>query len=233
MDTDAKMGRAATHVGAMRWSASLKPCGAGRAAEPLAPSGFPVTAKCGTPSPLEPAMSRIFGPIYQNGYVVENVDAAINSWVNVLGVGPFFRASIELDLYRHRGKESLPVIEVALAYSGELQIELIQQVNDAPSAYLEFLARHGPGLQHVSVLSRDFDVDVARYRALGYSPLTELKVARMNRAVFYDFPSHAGAVMEVAEDLPAWTKIRHIVRQASIGWDGTEPVRWLGPQRAA
>ena len=42
-------------------------------------------------------------------------------------------------------------MSIALANSGDLQIELIQQVNDAPSMYKEFLDAGHEGLQHVAM----------------------------------------------------------------------------------
>jgi len=35
-------------------------------------------------------MSRIWGPVRQNGYVVRDVEAAMKYWTDVVGVGPFF-----------------------------------------------------------------------------------------------------------------------------------------------
>jgi hypothetical protein len=35
-------------------------------------------------------MSRIFGDIIQNGYVVRDIAAAMRHWIEVLGVGPWF-----------------------------------------------------------------------------------------------------------------------------------------------
>ncbi len=35
-------------------------------------------------------MSRIFGAIRQNGYVVRDIEAALDHWIKVIGVGPFF-----------------------------------------------------------------------------------------------------------------------------------------------
>ncbi len=95
-------------------------------------------------------MSRLFGEIRQNGYVVRDIDSALKHWIEVLGVGPFFyleRAPIEN--FRYYGERSEMVASIALANSGPLQIELIQQRNDAPSMYRDFLAGGHEGLQHV------------------------------------------------------------------------------------
>jgi len=35
-------------------------------------------------------MSRLFGGVIQNGYVVRNIEAAMWHWIAVLGVGPWF-----------------------------------------------------------------------------------------------------------------------------------------------
>jgi hypothetical protein len=35
-------------------------------------------------------MSRVFGEIRQNGYVVRDLTAALHHWTTVLGVDPFF-----------------------------------------------------------------------------------------------------------------------------------------------
>ena len=35
-------------------------------------------------------MSRLFGAVSQNGYVVRDIGAAMRHWIDVLGVGPWF-----------------------------------------------------------------------------------------------------------------------------------------------
>ena len=93
-------------------------------------------------------MSRIFGPIRQNGYVVRDIEAALKHWTTVLGVGPFFyveRARIA-DL-QYKGKPSAAEVHVALANSGNLQIELLQPCNDAPSMWRDFLVAGHEGTQ--------------------------------------------------------------------------------------
>ncbi len=35
-------------------------------------------------------MSRIFGKVCQNGYVVRDIEAAMKHWITVMGVGPWF-----------------------------------------------------------------------------------------------------------------------------------------------
>jgi len=66
-------------------------------------------------------MSRIFGAIRQNGYVIRDIDAALKHWTTVLGVGPFFYLEhVKVDNFRYRGQPSNAEFSVALANSGAL-----------------------------------------------------------------------------------------------------------------
>ncbi|MEM7504967.1 MAG: VOC family protein, partial [Pseudomonadota bacterium] len=98
------------------------------------------------------------GPIMQNGYVVRDWREAAAHWATVLGVGPFFALEhVEFAKCRYRGEPTAIDMTVAIAYTGDFQIELVQQHNDAPSIYTDFLARNPPGLQHVGTLVDDLD----------------------------------------------------------------------------
>ncbi len=85
-------------------------------------------------------MSRLFGPVIQLGYVVPDIQIALRHWIEVMGVGPFF-------LFEHmhppgaeyRGKPTDIELTAAFSYSGEQQVELIQQHNSARSVYSDFL----------------------------------------------------------------------------------------------
>jgi len=102
-------------------------------------------------------MSRIFGAVCQNGYVVRDIRGAMEHWHAVMGVGPWFYIDrVKMDYFRHRGQDSNAEVSIALANSGDLQIELIQQRNDAPSMYKEFLDAGREGLQHMSYWTREY-----------------------------------------------------------------------------
>ena len=98
-------------------------------------------------------MSLIYGPIAQNGYVVPELERAVDYWTTELGVGPWFEidTSVFADM-RYRGQPTNMRVRIALANSGGLQIELIQPLDDEPSPYRDFLRASGGqgGLQHVS-----------------------------------------------------------------------------------
>jgi len=114
-------------------------------------------------------MSALFGKVCQNGYVVRDISSAMKFWTEVLRVGPFFYIpQVKSDWFRYRGTDSAVEMSIALANSGDLQIELIQQRNDAPSMYLDFLREHGEGLQHMSYWSTDYQALYDRAIAAGF-----------------------------------------------------------------
>jgi hypothetical protein len=88
-------------------------------------------------------MSRLFGGVIQNGYVVRNIEAAMRHWIDVLGVGPWFYIDhLPVADFQYKGQPSPVDVSLALANSGTLQIELIQQRNDAPSLYQSMAEDH-------------------------------------------------------------------------------------------
>jgi hypothetical protein len=174
-------------------------------------------------------MSRIFGAITQNGYVVHDIHAAMDHWVNVMGVGPwFYFEKVTVDYFRHRGRDADPDLSIALANSGDLQIELIQQRNDAPSMYREFLAAGREGLQHVAYWPQDYQAVYDRALALGYRVGQEGQIGgEQGRFCYFDTESHPGTVIELSDVSGPKGAFFALVKQASVDWDGSTPIRKL------
>src|SRR3990167_5746309 len=145
-------------------------------------------------------MSRIFGAVCQNGYVVSDIRAAMDHWITVMGVGPwFFIEEVKTDYFRHRGAASDVKMSIALANSGDLQIELIQQTNDAPSMYKEFLDAGREGLQHMSYWTRDYQGLYDRAIGLGYRVGHEGQIGgELGRFAYFDTEAHHGTVVEIS-----------------------------------
>ena len=107
---------------------------------------------------LEKAMSHIFGKVIQTAYVVHDIEAVLRHWIENLGIGPwFYRELVPLDSFTYRGEPSDLKMSIALSYSGDMQFELIQPRNDAPSAYKDFLQTSGGGQHHLGFLADDLD----------------------------------------------------------------------------
>lgn len=65
-----------------------------------------------------------------------------------------------------RGEPTDFTIHVSLAYSGELQLEIIQPVS-GETVHAEFLREHGPGLHHVCFAVEDLDESCAAAEEAG------------------------------------------------------------------
>jgi len=171
-------------------------------------------------------LSVFFGEIRQLGYVVPDIEAAMDYWSRVLGVGPFFYAErVPVVNFTYRGAPSSPVTSVALANSGAVQVELIQQRNDAPTMYRDFVAAKGSGLQHVVYWTQNFDADMERRSARGFKVGMGGEVGARGRFVYFETEYHPGAVIELSEVEGPKGRMFDLIRNAATGWDGSDPVR--------
>ncbi len=171
-------------------------------------------------------MSRIFGEVRQNGYVVRDIEAAMRHWTEVLGVGPFFYFErVPIENFRYRGDPSALDVSIALANSGSLQIELIEQRNDAPSMYRDFLQSGNEGLQHVAYWTEAMAADLARFESAGFEIGQSGEIGANGRFVYFDTEAHPGTVIELSEISGAKGKFFQHIADVSRSWDGSNPIR--------
>jgi methylmalonyl-CoA/ethylmalonyl-CoA epimerase len=166
------------------------------------------------------------GPVMQIAFVPADFDAAIRHWTRMMGVGPFFLIeNIALENMRYLGQPSDCVFTIALAYWGDMQIELIRQENDAPSIYL---GCEGGGLHHTCVLTDD--ISQARSTALNARAtiLVEAKVGDDGAVLYVDTGGDPGSIVEILQPASGSDALFAMVKNASVGWDGNDPVRRLG-----
>ena len=175
-------------------------------------------------------MSRFFGAVTQNGYVVRDIHAAMRHWIEVLDVGPWYyveRAPI-VD-FTYKGEPSSAEVSIALANSGALQIELIQQLNDAPSMYRDFLVAGHEGLQHVAYWTTTFDADLARALDAGYAIGQSGRVGDRGPFVYFQTEGHPGTVVELSDVSGPKGRMFQRIAEASRGWDGSDAIRTVWP----
>ncbi len=171
-------------------------------------------------------MSRFFGAIRQLGYVVPDIEAAMKYWTETLGVGPFFyNPRVPIENYRYDGQPYAPHNSVALANSGDLQVELIQTRNDVPSMYRDFLQAGHTGLQHVAYWTDNYDADLERLLAQGFKPKMGGEVGERGRFIYFDTEYHPGTVIELSEVAGPKGEMFRLIREAAETWDGSNPVR--------
>jgi hypothetical protein len=171
-------------------------------------------------------MSRIFGRIAQIGYVVRDIDAAMDNWVKH-GVGPWFYVDrVQTDYFRYRGVDSDMQMSVALANSGDVQLELIQPRNDAPSMYKDFLDSGREGAQHIAYWSNDFQTLLDRALAEGYTIGQEGSIGGAHgRFAYLDTEVEQGTVIEISDISGPKGQFFQYIRDVAATWDGSDPIR--------
>ena len=184
-------------------------------------------------------MSHFLGPARQIGYVVRDIDTAIDYWLNVMGCGPIYHIpSMHIRNFSYRGVPSDPELSIALCMNGAMQIELIQQNNDAPSAFRTFLAEGHVGAQHLAYWTENFDEDLALCEGRGLrieqSGQSGRHGAANERLVYFSAHDHPGTMIELSEVSGAKGEFFREIAAASANWDGTDPIRLVsGPARDA
>lgn len=166
----------------------------------------------------------------QNGFIVEDIEAACRHWAERFGAGPFFVVrNTPLASFHYQGVESEPDLSIALGNLGELQIELIQQHNDAPSPYRDFAKAKRAGLHHTSAWVNDYNAEQARQRAMDAEPDCEGQLSNGMRFMYFGSTAVDGSALEVADLGPnnEFAAGFELVRQTHLTWNGDEPVRFL------
>lgn len=166
-----------------------------------------------------------FGAIAQLGFVVPDLQKALEHWIGFLKVGPFFVAEeIKPESFVHRGQPSDASFAAALGNSGPMQIELIQPLGNSPSQWRDFQTAGRQGLQHVAYWTENFDADFAAAEAAGYT-VAHGGVLSGGRFVYFDADSADGYAIELSEQSAAKKAVFGGIRDAATNWDGRDPIR--------
>ena len=149
-----------------------------------------------------PELSSIYGPIRQVAYVVEDIDAGIEGWHQQLGVTPFavVRECQPLVGSRYRGEPAGDIVlNLAFAYIGDVQLELIQQVNDTPSIYREALDRGLWSAHHYGVCVEDFEHCYQHAINNGFEPVVNAGSPDFVQMAYVESQKIPGLVLEIIE----------------------------------
>ena len=169
------------------------------------------------------------GPVMQIAFVPVDFDSALDYWTQTMGVGPFFLIeNIAIDDMLYLGEPSDCVFSLALAYWGDIQIELIRLENDAPSIYRGEYGVNGDVLHHTCILTDDIAKARKTAEAAGAKVLVEGRVGADGGVIYVDTGNGAGSIVEVLQPATGSLGLFEMIKSASVGWDGEDPVRKLG-----
>ena len=171
-------------------------------------------------------MTFRFGPVMQLGFVVPDLELAMQHWLQKVGLGPFFMIeNVQYAEAYFRGAPANIEMSVALAQWGEVQVELIQQFNDTPSIYTEFPGRKLGGLQHCGVMTDDVKRDLAALREEDIEPVQWGATGNGIRFAYVATDAQPGGMIELIERGPAINGFFQLVRDGAHNWDGKDPIR--------
>lgn len=172
----------------------------------------------------------VAGRLIQTAFITTDIHASMRAMTRTMGVGPWFlRERGVFPRQTYRGQPSSTALAIAMGYCGDMQFEIIQQLDDSPSVYREVAERSGYGLHHFGVAAEDYAAAVAHYQGEGYTLAYEAEVAHGARVGYFDTHGALPAMIEVIEFRPATRAMFDGFRDAARGWDGQNPVRVRAP----
>jgi catechol 2,3-dioxygenase-like lactoylglutathione lyase family enzyme len=174
----------------------------------------------------KPSALSHLGEVMQLAFVPKDIDAALRYWTQTMGVGPFFHFDhLVLEKAQYRGEPASLDFSVWIAYWGDIQIELIQQHNQAPSIYRSWLDQGREGLHHVCIVVQDMAQARRQCADAGAVVMQEAWLAGGGEAIYVD----AGEGLIELIELPAANREFFAMMQAQAReWDGSDPIRALG-----
>ncbi len=176
-------------------------------------------------------MSTLFGPVVQQGYVVPDVEQAMQHWL-ARGIGPFVYVDIKNFPGLYADQPIMAAMQAGFAYSGDQQIEVIAPSVDHPSIYADFLQRVPQGgLQHLAYWVSDIDAKLEELDAKGVN----YKVWQRYGAppdyqahAYLDLIDYPGVMVQLMARSDFYDLLFGLLQQAADNWDGrTAPIRVL------
>lgn len=157
--------------------------------------------------------------IIQHAWVVPDLEIAARHWYQSFGIGPFLvNRDLRLTNPRHRGVPRATRFSTAVAQHGDVQIELVEQLEEGPSAYRDTVPAGAVGFHHVAFVSDQFDAALAHYTDRGVEVAADGSFGDM-RYAYVDTVRELGHMIEIVEDKPAIRGFFAAIRKAAERWD--------------
>jgi catechol 2,3-dioxygenase-like lactoylglutathione lyase family enzyme len=168
--------------------------------------------------------------IHHIGYVVDDLPSAAERFAGTFGAGPFLGLEhIVFDEVTFQGEPAVYDHSSAFGQWGPIIVELTQVYDAQPAGLRESLVTPGTGIGHVAWLADSLEDEVERLGTLGLTPFHTGRTGPAS-AVWFDGGSLLGHPVEVLQRREELEGFYGMIREASVGWDGSDPLRILtGP----
>jgi methylmalonyl-CoA/ethylmalonyl-CoA epimerase len=157
--------------------------------------------------------------VRQVGIVVKDLDDAV-AYYSKLGIRPWFQASFSDEEHIYRGKKAEYDVDIALAFSGQMQFELICPKEGDENTHMNHLKNKGEGIHHVGFFVSDIDRRLEGLRELGVGVIPSGYLKSTGKAggshtayAYLDTTSIGGVILELIQ-----TKFIGVTIQMSRFW---------------
>ena len=165
-------------------------------------------------------------PLVQVAYFVKDSVLKAQEMAELHGAGPFYLIEeIELAWSIHRGKEQKFVHTSAFGQWGGLMLELVQQDVEGPSPFRDMYKPGTGGIHHMAMIVDSLLGTYAWCAKHGYEIATKAQTLGGSEFAFVDTTTTLGHMLEIYERNDQLLGFYDFVRDASLGWDGVEPIR--------
>lgn len=159
--------------------------------------------------------------VFQNAFIVNDIEEAISRWVRTMGIGPFVvLENISMANAFYRGQPTTMKLHAALAASGDIQMELIQPLHDHPSVYRDFYPTGKEGFHHIGVLTDDVARDVEAYRKLGHDVIASGGNPDSTHIAYVDTWDASRCLVELIHADDSYMQMTRMLQDAARSWDG-------------
>ena len=141
--------------------------------------------------------------VSQIGIVVPDIGKAVRYYSKSLNIKPWFRSKIKSNDVAFKGESFSLDLDIALAFSGGVEIELIQMLTDRECIYSDIMKRQGGGLHHIGIMVREFDKTLEQMKVAGIGMIQSGVIKTVGGVVtkyaYMDTVSTCGMISEIIE----------------------------------
>lgn len=160
----------------------------------------------------------------QIAYAVDHLEREAEIFAEHFGAGPFFVRHHPPFEATHNGGPAIFNHSSAYGQWGDVQVELVRFGECSPAS-LHRTVVAGSGLHHVAMFVESLTAEQVRLEASGMPCVMSSTTPSGLQFAFHDARTTLGHFIEIYEPADSVQRLYRRVREASIGWNGNDPVR--------
>ncbi|MFZ9697229.1 MAG: VOC family protein [Ilumatobacteraceae bacterium] len=167
-------------------------------------------------------------PLFQQAWLVNDIEKAIKYWHDTFGAGPFsVTEHHKCDEFWYRGSNQEADVSYAFGYLGDTMLQFIVQHDDTPSIYRDMYKSGQEGYHHLAYLVKEDEFQAERQRLidLGLEPACELFADGVH-ASYFDTRHINGGFTEIHGDPPRILQVFAQWRRAHEVWRPGDSLIW-------